>query len=253
MAMIERFTIQCERCGGRVGALPEWIGREVQCPHCFATIVVPGQTSDALPAVAPLSAPSVRRAFNFSCGRCAASLEADTTQSGRVASCPTCGARFEVPNLDPRTGQPQPARLFDTDQQDPTPMHAYAASGHLAPRIHRTGEDSLTIECPRCAHENAVDAIRCAACGVPFTVEGALPPSAPPGSGYGRASLILGIVSLPLHLLAIPAILAIVFGAAALAKRNRPGATERAGISLAGVAGILLGALSLLLLFLTTL
>lgn len=78
-----------------------------------------------------------------------------------------------MPMVDSVTGR----AVSDADPGDdgelPTPVHAYAAAGDMAPIIVRKGDDSLFIRCRLCDHENPVDADCCDRCGRPFTLEGA--------------------------------------------------------------------------------
>jgi Domain of unknown function (DUF4190) len=84
---------------------------------------------------------------------------------------------------------------------------------------------------------------------------GAPPPGYPPNhgsAGSGRnglavASLVLGIVSIPMCFLFLPALLAVVFGGIALAQiSSNPGQAGRGQ----AIAGLVLGGLSLALIIL---
>ena len=171
--------------------------------------------------------------------RCKTLLEAHTGVSGQPGTCPTCAAHLLVPYVNPTTGKLQPAKLLDDDVQDPTPLHAYAASGTQAPKIHRLEDGTLIIECPRCETYCGVDADRCTSCGTPFTIDAA--PTTMSGAAESRASaaLALGVLSIPLFFLFLPAILAVILGMLSL--RTGPGHSP----SRAGIAGLILGALSL--------
>lgn len=178
-------------------------------------------------------------AFSFICPRCDSLLEAQRTQAGQVGRCPTCAARFTIPKNDPQMNGANQAELLDPNRDDPTPMHAYAASGRQAPQIRRNGDGTLSILCPRCGTNNAISADGCASCGTPFTLEGgAMRPVPDPAS---RAALAIGIVSLPLFAFVAPSLLAIVLGLVGW-WRQKPG---RAAIDAA--IGLALGVLSLAL------
>lgn len=234
----ESFTLLCTRCARPLLARSTWVGRQVECPHCDNPMCVPPAPPDRRP-VAGLPPPFGRRTFNFACPRCRTLLEAHGGLSGRSATCPTCAARLVVPRLDRETDRPEEAPLLDADDQHPTPMHAYAASGAQAPRIHRGPDGTQTIECPRCRHTNPVEADRCGQCGIPFTLEGASRAATAPTNAWAAAALILGLVSLPTYFLFVPAGLAVVCGIFAL----RIGSGEPA--SRVGVAGLILGLISL--------
>lgn len=237
----DRFTMLCLKCERRIIARSSWIGVEVQCPHCAATMRVPAPRPDGQPVRAspPLLVMRQHR-FSFSCPRCESLLESQRLMSGQTGRCPTCGAHFVIPELD-SSGDPYAAELIDRNDQDPTPMHAYAASGHQAPRIHRQPGGALQIECPRCSRRSDITANNCAGCGVPFTIEGV--PTAPivAGSRLATASLVLGIVGIPLCILVLPGLLATVFGMLAAVRRSGRGVPGQAW------AGMILGGISLAL------
>lgn len=231
-----RFVILCLRCDRPLLARPQWVGREVQCPHCFSVLRVPPQPADgqATRAAPPSLAP--KRTFNFGCPRCGCLLEAHTGMCGNTGSCPTCAARFNIPYLHQASGQPYPATLVEGDVTDPTPLHAYAASGAEAPTIRRRPDGELEIECPRCKATNSIDSSTCAACGAPFTIE-----AAPTIEGYradnrATAALVLGIIAIPTCMLILPGGLAVYF---ALASMSHGGTSVRA------VIGLVLGLLGL--------
>jgi DNA-directed RNA polymerase subunit RPC12/RpoP len=242
------FTLLCLKCGRPIAAQRGWVGQEVQCPHCAAPLCVPPPRDDGQPvrAIPPRIVPPLR--FNFACPRCESQLESDTGPMGQVGKCPTCGARFVIPRFSPGTGVSDVAKLIDANDQDPTPMHAYAASGHQAPRIRREADGTLKIECPRCGHPCDVAADNCAACGVPFTMEGVPRTRLGGGSALATASLVLGLLALPLCLLLVPAALAVALGLTSWLRRweRRPAGQAIAGMIL-GIISLLLGALSYLI------
>jgi hypothetical protein len=158
--------------------------------------------------------------------------------SGGTAHCPTCGLRLTIPFIDPASGLPLPAPPADpTEFEDPTPLHAYAASGALAPQIIRRPDGTAVIACAGCGAENEMDADRCTACGAPFTLE-----AAPTGSGSHLRAVELGAVTLGsiglasvyLPFLLLPAVLGMVLGIRACADSRR-------GLSWLGVLGAALG------------
>ncbi len=159
--------------------------------------------------------------------------------SGQSGCCPTCAAQFEIPFIDPRSGAPQPARLLNTDVQDPTPLHAYAASGTQAPKIIRLDDNILQIECPRCAQRCDIDVNNCPNCGVPFTIEGAPRAEADAGTTLGYWSMTLGIISIPFCFLLVVGGAACLLG---LASWLRSASDRPRGPAIAGIA---LGLISL--------
>jgi len=165
--------------------------------------------------------------------------------AGQNGTCPTCGNSIVIPILDSR------GRLIDPTsgqiiKQDPHPVHAYAAAGHKAPLIVATGnEGERYIQCPRCSRQNPLASNNCVGCGLPFTMEGTVGDSISGTNTWAVASLVLGIVGIPSFCIAIPPLLAIVFGV--LAMRTGNSATGKpAGQGLA-IAGIILGTIGIIL------
>ncbi|MBW7903974.1 MAG: hypothetical protein LC135_14500 [Phycisphaerae bacterium] len=234
----DRFLLLCLRCERRVLARDEWIGREVQCPHCGAVLLVPPRAPDDRPVMAAAPSVAPRRNFTFSCQRCGCLLEAHTGLSGQAGSCPTCAVRFYVPHINPDTGMPFPTRLLDTEQADPTPMHAYAASGHQAPQLRRRPDGEMEIECPRCHARCPVDAHTCKACGTPFTMDAAPTMDKIRTDSRATAALILGILSVPFFFTVVTPVLAVIFG---LISVFSPGGE----VSPRAIVGLVLGAIAL--------
>ncbi|MBN2447869.1 MAG: hypothetical protein JXO22_14145 [Phycisphaerae bacterium] len=216
-----------------------WIGRDVECPHCQASMSVPEPDPSGAPTRAARPSLAARRFFNFPCPRCDSLLEGHTGMSGRVGSCPTCGVRFAVPFFNPRTNRPSRAQLLDDEQEAPAPVHAYGSCGSEAPRIVRDDDGTSMIVCPRCEEYNDIDADHCAACGVPFSMEGAPTGASQQSEGLATAALILGILSLPAFVVVVPGLVAVALG---IMSRMRATQTRK---PITGVIGALLGALSL--------
>ncbi len=227
-----RFNVLCLGCGRQIAAASEWIGQEVRCPHCSATMTVLPPASSGRPVRAGLPRVAAGRRFNFACPRCESMLESAIDMSDQTGHCPTCGARFLIPD----TGRG--AKLVDGDDQDPTPMHAYAASGHQAPRIIRLPGGKIAIECPRCKTQSDIAADNCGCCGTPFTIEGVPAPAAAGEDALGTAALVIGIISIVLCPLIVPAVVAGVLGVASWLRSygRRPSTQALAAIVLAAVA-----------------
>lgn len=233
----ERFLVTCIRCDRPILARRAWIGKEVKCPYCRSILTTPEPAPRARStrAASPNLAP--KRRFNFACPRCECLLEAHTGMSNQRAACPTCAARIVVPYVEPGTGLPLRCELLDEAGQAPTPLHAYAASGHQAPRILSTG-DLTVIECPRCKAHNDIEADVCAACDTPFTMESAPTVGRRRGASYGATALGLGILSIPLFITVAPGLLAVWFG---VQNVLGSGGAYRTGY---GIAGLVLGLIS---------
>ena len=239
----QRFTMLCVKCECPIIARTAWIGTEVRCPHCSAIMSVPPPREDGRPVrAAPPPLLSRQQRFNFACPRCESLLETQVSLFGQPGCCPTCGARFLIPWIDNRSGAPPAAKLIDANDQDPTPMHAYAASGHLAPRLRRLDDGALRIECPRCGGQSEVTANNCSACGVPFTIEGVPTARGGAGSALATASLVLGLLAIPLCMLIVPGLVAAILGFVSWLRQpgKRPSGQALAGIIL-GVLGTAAG------------
>ncbi|MBL8879873.1 MAG: hypothetical protein JNG88_12200 [Phycisphaerales bacterium] len=167
------YIVLCCRCDRPVIVYDDWTDRDVGCPHCSSVMKVPHRPADGVTVRAKLPSGGGHRLFRFACGRCRSLLEAHTGMSYTRAQCPSCGARFEVPGIDPETGL-TPARVeIEDDGENPMPLHAYGASGGLAPRIVNLSNGQSLIECPQCRMMNPVDTNACTSCHTPFTLEGA--------------------------------------------------------------------------------
>lgn len=167
-------------------------------------------------------------------------LEAHTGMCGRSGHCPTCDALFVIPSVHPVTGMPLGAADPGGPVENPTPVHAYAASGDQAPNIVRDESGEAMIECPKCHAHSPVDANRCEGCNAPFTLEGAAAASRW-GDARSNAAFVLGIIALPVCMLFLPGLLAIALGWSSIAdypRGSRP---------VAGSIGLGLGALSMVL------
>jgi len=219
-----------------------WVGREVRCPHCGLRQTVPPLRDGGRLPRGGLPPPSVQQRLSFACPRCRALLESRADRVGQIGHCPTCGTRFRVPGIDPNTQRPELAVAIDGQDEDPTPMHAYAAAGYLAPRIHRLEDGTCQIECPRCAARCDITANNCHQCGMPFSTEGVPTASRSVNDRLGTASLVLGILGVPLCPLLVPGVAAIILGLASWLRR--PGGWPRGhtlvGLLL-GLMGVTLG------------
>lgn len=237
-----RIHIQCIRCEREVLARLEWVGREVECPHCYSLLRVPApQGQTVTRAQAPSLGP--RAVFNFPCPRCGCLLEAHTGMSGYAGRCPGCGVRFLVPRLRWPSGSPRRARLLEGQAELPGPVHAYASDGQGAPRILRRPDGTQFIECRRCRSANPVDADNCGACGAAFTLDGAATLGTLRGERRARAALVLAILGLLTFPLAVPAALAVGLGARNLVDPAGPQRGASSGVAVAlGILSLLLAA-----------
>jgi len=213
-------------------------GAQAGTPLTLPTLTPDDGGARTLPAP---TAPAAYQ-FRFTCTRCESVLESQTELCGQPGKCPTCATEFIIPLFDPKTGALGELMNLSGEPQDPTPVHAYAAAGTRAPEILRDERDEPYIRCPRCGTRSPVDANRCEACGLPFTLEG-VTHDAVPGSanGYAVASLVLGILGLPCFMLVIPQILAVVFGFVALNQHARRRTSAGRGMAIAGIALGLIG------------
>ncbi len=233
----ERFPLVCNHCERQISVRTEWIGREVQCPHCSALLLVPQPKPNGLTRAEPPRR-IVRHGFNFACPRCESLLETHAGMCGQKGTCPTCGANFLVPNLNPSWGRPGKATLLDEASENPVPLHPYAASGQTAPRIIRDAGGQMAIQCPRCNLVTDVDADCCSNCGTPFTADALPTESTARGDRFGSTALIVGLISIPFTLLIVPGAIAVLLG---LLSWFRGATLKPTGLAL---AGIILGVVS---------
>ena len=155
---------------------------------------------------------------------------------------------FTVPRVDPRTGLALGTGDSGETQQDPTPVHAYAAAGDKAPEIVQLEGAGQAIVCPRCAATNDIEQNYCTACGFPFTMEGANRAAQSTADGYAVASFVVGLISLPVCICAdayggIGALVAGILGWTSLTRVRTTG-SARGGRAWA-IAGLVLAVVGL--------
>jgi DNA-directed RNA polymerase subunit RPC12/RpoP len=257
----------CRTCQTNLSVADHLAGSMVRCPVCRTTTEAPAAAdavSEPQPEAAAASAPApagrrnpfepaceerpprryipppgpVRR-FGFPCCYCSSHLEATTDQSGNDGTCPTCSSAIVVPILG-SSGQLIDPLTNQVIKPDPHPVHAYAAAGDRAPTIVKDSMGNRIIRCPRCAATSSISANVCSKCGVPFTIEGAEGVVSQPGNSLGVASLVTGIVSLPLFFMILPAVAAVCLGVMALLRSS-------GGSRGSAIAGIITGAISVLI------
>jgi len=260
------IVFPCPQCQTSLSADESQKGQKVRCPQCRGVLSVPTPppapaTLSAVPAshaaalaVGAAQRPplggllntdpaspnrSMGRSYGFHCVYCSSRLEAHDAMAAKEGQCPTCGSTITVPILD-RYG-----RLIDPLTQkvikpDPHPVHAYAAAGDRAPQIVKDADGNRHIRCPRCGSIGEITLNNCRACGLPFTMEGTVADSGTAGNGYAVASLVLGILSLPMFCTVVLGALAVAFGFLGMNAAGKSGRGR--GMS---IAGILMGGLSL--------
>lgn len=256
-------TFHCNVCRTHLSATPEQAGQLVRCPNCLTTLTVPVPAAASVgageneigigppPPTAPkpqtrfTGTPGSGRRYGFNCAYCSSRLEATESMAAQEGQCPTCGNAITIPILD-RYG-----RLIDpiTKQiikQDPHPVHAYAAAGERAPKILRQSDGTQIIVCTKCHRISAITSNNCKHCGMPFTMEGTTPEAAGSSNGFAVASLVLGIIGIPMFCFVLLPILALVFGGIALAQMNQRQETAGRGIA---IAGMVCGVVGLIIFF----
>lgn len=239
-----RFVVICRHCDGEFYAQRGWTGREVQCPICAGQMCVPQPAADGSPVPADPPRLRPRHAFNFACPRCESLLESHTGMSDQIGNCPSCAARFVIPQLD-AGGQPRCAELLDDLPEQRAPLHAYAASGHQAPKICRCMDGTQAIQCPRCGALSDIRADSCSRCNAPFSAEGVPTVSRSAAGPLATGSLIMSVVALLLGVAASPGVvvlvaapLAVLLGLASWfrAATDRPSVVAGIGLALGVVA-----------------
>lgn len=236
----------CPACGQSVSAAAELVGRSAACPFCTATLVIPppGQSA-ASPRAPETLRPGV--AFTFVCQRCSSILEGQSSLCGQRGRCPTCGAEFTIPQVDPRTGAAIGPAIVQDDGQLPTPVHAYASAGVRAPQIRRLSSGEQVIVCPRCERQMAIDANLCSSCGMPFTIEGAefVSQTLPGSNAPATAAFVLSLVGLVMFCLPVPGLAGVVLGIVGLKRARALGPRGHGRVP--AFLGIIVGGLSIAL------
>jgi hypothetical protein len=225
----DTLILHCPACGGRVSAIAAQLGVTVECPLCHKPFTIP-ESAAPTPEHTPTG-----RLFHFQCLRCGSILEARSSQGGQAGKCPTCAAVFVVPVMDPRTGLAQTNADPGDDGENPTPVHAYAAAGDMAPKLIRHEDESLSIACPRCSREAPVTTNNCPGCGLPFTMEGVSATATTAGSSETQTALVLALVGLPFSFCVgiggILGLIAVFIGLSAVGKRHARGGQAIAAIA----------------------
>lgn len=251
------LQVICPACQETLSLQTPLVGEDATCPHCDRkfNIHLEGQIRISPVSAARNTFQSTDRSirFTFSCLRCAAVLEAMDRMCGQSGRCPTCGAIFLVPPVDPDTGLAIGNAQVADDGQHPTPMHAYATAGARAPRIIRRGDGRQVIICPRCNREMSVDADACSGCGVPFTMEGAeiIAQGVGETNTAAQLALVCGVLALPTFCFPVVGLVAIVFGVIGMKRASLIG-PEATGRRMA-IIGMALGLLSICVFFLSLL
>jgi DNA-directed RNA polymerase subunit RPC12/RpoP len=260
------IVFPCQTCQTPLSAEDHQAGQLVRCPTCSATLKVPHRQPQqqyqtvgagsgggrggggAGGTVFPTPPPS-NQAFNrmtgfratgggkrygFNCGYCSSRLEATESMGAQEGQCPTCGNNITIPILD-RYGRLIDPKTRQIIKQDPHPVHAYAAAGDRAPKILRRPDGSQTIQCPRCSAMSPITANNCKSCGMPFTMEGTTLEAAGTSNGFCVASLVLGIIGMPLFCTGITPVLAIVFGIIGFNQVSKAGGSGGKGMAIAGM------------------
>jgi DNA-directed RNA polymerase subunit RPC12/RpoP len=254
------IVFSCHICRTALSAEQTQVGQLVRCPACKTTLRVPAPqgvavgTGEGVAAASPplpnissitgMPTPKMGgRRFGFNCGYCSSRLEATEAMAAQEGQCPTCGNQITIPILD-RLGRLIDPKTRQIIKQDPHPVHAYAAAGERAPKITRDSAGKQWIVCPRCSAPSPISSNNCRSCGMPFTMEGTTVDASGAANGFCVASLVLGIIGLPICLF-VPSILAIIFGILGLRQIGQSqGSTSGKGM---GIAGIVLGSIGLLI------
>lgn len=273
------LNFQCNQCGRTLMISAEYAGQSVACPSCRHVQRAPEADADegglelgpvrqaeglkqtraasqgvaASQAGSSLVPPPLRQVagggsgpggsgarYGFPCPYCSSRLEATGASAGTEGECPTCGNDIVFPILDGS------GRLIDpvTKQiikQDPHPVHAYAAAGHRAPKIIREAAGQKIV-CSRCGSPSPVNANNCKRCGMPFTMEGTAPDALGTTSNSAVASVVLGIIGIPMSCTLVVPGLAVIFGMMALFETRQ---SETKQGSWLAVTGLVLGVIGL--------
>lgn len=173
------------------------------------------------------------RRYGFNCQYCSSRLEAVESMAGQDGVCPTCGNSIIIPILD-RYGRLIDPMTGKVVKQDPHPVHAYAANGERAPKILRRDDGSQSIQCAKCKTLSPITSNNCKSCGMPFTMEGTTAEASGATNGFAVASLVLGIMGIPLGCTVILPVLGLIFGIIGWVQTNESGGNGR-GMAIAGI------------------
>ena len=155
--------------------------------------------------------------------------------AGQEGTCPTCSSTIIIPILD-RYGKLIDPMTGKVIKPDPHPVHAYAAAGERAPKIVRRADGTQAIQCTRCPAVSPITANNCKACGMPFTMEGTTADAANSNNGMAIASLVMGIIGIPMACSIIVPGLAVIFGGVAIYQINQSnGSAGGKGMAIAGL------------------
>jgi DNA-directed RNA polymerase subunit RPC12/RpoP len=231
------ITFTCHVCRSSLSAQDPQAGSQLRCPTCLTVLTVPQRQ-----AITTLADPgrATGRRFPFQCGYCSSRLEANESMSGQEGHCPTCDSQITIPILQ-RDGRLMDPKTRQIIKPDPHPVHAYAAAGARAPQILRRADGTQLIRCTHCGAESPISANNCKGCGMPFTLEGTTKAAPGTSNGFCTASLVLGIISLPLSCTAIPPILAIIFGIIGYRQAIESGSSSDKNKAIAGMVCALVG------------
>jgi len=238
----------CHVCRTSLSVEDSQAGQMVRCPTCRQTLRVTAKPSDVAASVAVAGGAfrarsGVGKRYGFNCGYCSSRLEANEGMAAQDGQCPTCGNTITIPIID-RYGRLIDPKTRQIIKQDPHPVHAYAAAGDRAPQIIRGVEGRRSIRCARCNAVSPITANNCAACGMPFTMEGTTVDATGNNGGMAVASLVLGIIAVIPCIGMVTAPLALIFGIIAY---NRTSGIEGAGSGRGmAIAGIVLGSIGCL-------
>ncbi|MFQ5412265.1 MAG: DUF4190 domain-containing protein [Phycisphaerae bacterium] len=242
------LVLDCPSCRKAVTATADLVGRVMACPHCAKHFTIPEAGAAPVAVATPTSntvTPLSGIRFTFTCQRCGSILESRGDLCDQQGRCPTCGAVFVIPQVDPRTGLPMSKAEVADDGQLPTPMHAYATAGRKAPTITRLDNGEQVIICPRCRGRMPVDSDTCGTCGMPFTMEGAaaIANTGPSSNHLAKWSMTIGVISVVTFCIPGLGLVAIGLGVKGLKRASNVG-SERSGRTMA-LAGIVCGFVAL--------
>ena len=247
------LTFQCGVCRTMLKAPESQAGGLVRCGKCQTTLRVPEpvtaaavddparppRESASMPPIQSAARPVGGRRYGFNCQYCSSRLEAVESMAGQDSVCPTCGNSILIPILD-RYGRLIDPMTGKVVKQDPHPVHAYAANGERAPRILRRDDGSQSIQCAKCKSLSPITSNNCKSCGMPFTMEGTTAEASGATNGFAVASLVLGIMGIPLGCTIILPVLALIFGIIGFTQTNESGGNGR-GMSIAGMICSVIG------------
>ena len=197
--MADNLLLNCPLCQQPFRISEQLAGKNVRCPHCARTLVIPNvNTPKTLPSQQPTQLPQFEHEFvqsnptilaqqkqsiHYSCPKCQQPGESPTTMAGQKIACSFCGQRLQIPDTTP--SQETKTILAVPQGNSPVSPQSQTAAPRLQPDTSAT-----MVYCMLCGHRVSSEATACPSCGHPIRSQLPFRPQTPrnhqlqrPGSG----------------------------------------------------------------------